>query len=56
MIALDTDDVAILGHGPIRSEHAFLRVLDRICLAQPLEIGPMGIGAEQLGMTAIEMP
>ena len=43
-------DVVVFGDRPIRPEHAVLAVMHRVFLAQPVEIRPERIGAEQFGI------
>src|SRR5215203_3408555 len=55
MIGFDVHDVVVFGHRPIRPEQAVLAVMHRGFLAQPVEIGPEGIGPEQLGLTDVDI-
>ena len=55
MVGLDVHDVVVFGHRPVRPEHAVLAVMDRVFLAQPVEIRPERIGAKQFGIAGIEL-
>ena len=55
MIGVDGHDVVVARHRPVRAEHRLLAVVDRVFLAQPVEIRPVRVGAEQLGMAGIEL-
>src|SRR5579871_6043844 len=55
MVAVDSDDVAMLGHGPIGAETAFGTEMDRILAPQPLEPRPQRIVAKELGIGDVEL-
>ena len=55
MVGIDSHDVVVPGDRPVRAEHAVLAVMDRVFPAQTIEIGPVCIGAEQLGIAGIEL-
>ena len=54
MVGIDRHDVVVLGHRPVRAEHAVLAVVDRVFLAQPLEVGPELVSFEQFGIADVE--
>ncbi len=55
VIGVHGHDVVIAGDRPIGAELAVAAVMDRRLPAQPLEPGPVGIGAEQLRVTGVEI-
>ncbi len=55
MVGVDRHDVVVARHRPVRAEHRVLAVVDRVFLAQAVEIRPVRVGAEQLGMAGIEL-
>src|SRR6476620_12273980 len=55
MIGLDLHDVVVFGHRPIGPEHAVVAAMNRVFLAQPVEIGPEWIGAKQFGIAGVEL-
>jgi hypothetical protein len=54
VVGLDVHDVVVSGHRPVWTEHAVPGVVNRLLLAQPVEIRPERIGAEQLGIAGVE--
>src|SRR5436190_967264 len=54
MVAVDGDDVSVVGHRPIGAELTLRAVVDRILPAQALEPGPKHIAAEEFGVGDVE--
>jgi hypothetical protein len=55
VIGLDMHDVLVLGHRPVRTDAAQGTVVDRRFLAQPFEIRPHRIRAEQLRTAHVDV-
>ncbi len=51
----DLHDVVVRRHRPVGPEHAVAAIVDRVLAAQPFEIGPERIGAEQLRIADVEV-
>src|SRR5690606_14867832 len=55
MVGLDFHDVVILGHRPVRTEHAVLAVVHRVFFPKTLEVGCKGKILKQFGVTGIHV-
>ena len=53
-VGIDMHDVVVSGHRPVIADRAGRTEMDRLFGAQPLEIGPEGIGAEKLRIARME--